>query len=515
VLSGKYGAVAAGHDITAQAAIDILEAGGNAFDAVIASTAAACIAEPVLASLGGGGFLTARPATAKPVVYDFFVQTPAQPVPHAECDFYPVIVDFGATQQEFHIGAGSIAVPGVAKGLFDVHRELGSMPMRDILAPAIQAARTGVEVNPLQAYLAKIVSPIHQATAEAQRLYAKAPDEAYVTGDTQRFERQADVLETLAHEGADLFYKGEIADAIAQQCRVGGHVQKADLENYTVVHREPHRLRVGDYEILTNPPPSSGGMLIGFALQLLHGQLGEEAFGSSNHLHRLVAAMDLTNKARVDCELRGDTLPACFARLDAVQLQAYRQAVLGRSAAMRGTTHISVADAAGNLASLTLSNGEGCGAIVPGCGFMLNNMLGEEDLNPGGFGRWQADQRMTSMMSPSVMRDFAQQREFVLGSGGSNRIRSAILQVLLNVIEFDLPVQYAVAASRLHIENNTLNIEKGFNRDVLATLLREYPEGKAWDEHNLFFGGVHTVMLKDSHFDGAGDFRRGGVYRVS
>ena len=74
---------------------------------------------------------------------------------------------------------------------------------------------------------------------------------------------------------------------------------------------------------------------------------------------------------------------------------------------------------------------------------------------------------------------------------------------------------YAVAASRLHIENNTLNIEKGFNRDVLATLLREYPEGKAWDEHNLFFGGVHTVMLKDSHFDGAGDFRRGGVYRVS
>ncbi len=515
MLSGKFGAVAAGHPETAEAATRILESGGNAFDAIVAATAAACVCEPVLASLGGGGFLTARAGNADPLVYDFFVQTPASPKKHDESDFYPIIVNFGTTQQEFHIGAGSIAVPGLVKGLFSIHGDFGVMPISEVFAPAITIARQGVSLNRLQAYLNDIVSPILLASRESRKLFARADESPLQEGDVQRFSQLADLFETLAIEGPDLFYKGEVAECIARQCEAGGHIQRNDLENYELIKRKPYVIRHGSYEIVTNPPPSAGGILIGFAIQLLSGQLGDSAFGSAKHLNSLIAAMDQTNKARLDCELRGEDLSDCFSDVDSEQIREYRDKIIGRPEAMRGTTHISVADAAGNQASLTLSNGEGCGEIVPGCGFMLNNMLGEEDLNPSGFGLWHANTRMTSMMSPGLMRDYAGQRDFVFGSGGSNRIRSAILQVLLNITEFNMDIQQAVASSRLHFEDNKLNIETGFDQTVLRSLLDVYPDTKVWDEHNLFFGGVHTVMSKGGHFDGAGDFRRGGIYRVS
>ncbi len=515
MLSGKYGAVAAGHPLTAEAAIHVLESGGNAFDAIVAATANACVSEPVLASLGGGGFLTARAVDQKPVVYDFFVQTPSTPVPHQDSDFYPVLVDFGATQQEFHIGTGSIATPGVVKGLFEIQRELGVMPMTECFAPAIETARRGLRLNALQAYLYSIVSPMLLASRDAQALYGKDGANILEEGDTQRFPQMADLMETLAIEGPDLFYRGEVAQAIIHQCEAGGHLSREDLSRYEVIRRRPHSINYGDYEIVTNPPPSSGGILVGFALQLIDGLLEGTRFGTLEHLHTLVSAMEQTNKARLDSELNGAALEDYVSRLDEKQLMAYKNQVVGRPAALRGTTHISVADAGGNLAALTLSNGEGCGNIVQGCGFMLNNMLGEEDLNPGGFGLWKANTRMTSMMSPGLMRDYRGKRDFVFGSGGSNRIRSAILQVLLNIMQYDMDVEQAVKSSRLHFENDKLNIEKGFAQAALKKLKDSYQDTKVWDEQNLFFGGVHTVLSQGRRFDGAGDFRRGGIYRVS
>ena len=138
------GAIAAGHPETARAAAAILAEGGNAFDAVLAGLCAACVAEPVLISLGGGGFLLARRAGGEAVLYDFFAQTPKVRRAEAEVDFFPIVADFGTAQQEFHIGMGSIAVPGTVKGLFRVHRDLGSMPMARIVEPAAALARAEV-----------------------------------------------------------------------------------------------------------------------------------------------------------------------------------------------------------------------------------------------------------------------------------------------------------------------------------------------------------------------------------
>ena len=177
----------------------------------------------------------------------------------------------------------------------------------------------------------------------------------------------------------------------------------------------------------------------------------------------------------------------------------------------RGTTHISVADSQGNLASLTVSNGEGCSYVLPGTGIMLNNMLGEEDLNPGGFHQWKEGCRLASMMSPAVA-ERADGTRLALGSGGSNRIRSAITQVLNNLLDFELSLEKALSAPRIHLENNMLSFEEGFSKKAMQALKASAPKTHEWVGKNLFFGGVHIVTAsQDGHFDGAGDPRRGGA----
>jgi len=179
--------------------------------------------------------------------------------------------------------------------------------------------------------------------------------------------------------------------------------------------------------------------------------------------------------------------------------------------ASRGTTHISVADSEGNLASLTLSNGEGSSYVLPGSGIMLNNMMGEEDLNPSGFHRMPPGSRLASMMTPTIA-NLADGSQMALGSGGSNRIRSAILQVLANMLEFDMGLEQAVQAPRLHLEGNQLNVEPGFSSAALELLETEWPGVKQWPDTNLFFGGVHAVeRLANGDFRAAGDPRRGGA----
>ena len=154
------GAVAAGHPKTAEAAVRLYALGGNAFDAALAALAAACVVEPVLTSLGGGGFLLARPAGRAATLHDFFVQTPRQRRPEAEAEFYPVVADFGTAQQEFHIGSGAIATPGTVRGLTVCQQQLSRLSLPEILAPAIEYARDGVPISALQASIFEIVSPI-------------------------------------------------------------------------------------------------------------------------------------------------------------------------------------------------------------------------------------------------------------------------------------------------------------------------------------------------------------------
>jgi gamma-glutamyltranspeptidase/glutathione hydrolase len=512
-VQASAGVVAAGHPVTAEAAATILEAGGNAFDAAVAALLASCVAEPVLASLGGGGFLLAFPAGGEPVVYDFFAQTPRRRRPEPELDFYPILADFGSAQQEFHIGLGTVAAPGTVRGLFSIHRELCRLPVAAIAAPALQAASEGIRLNGFQHYISSIVAPILHTTPEALALHQSPnhPERLAATGELVRQPRMSDSLDALLREGEDLFYRGEMGQALVRACREGGgHLCMADLEHYKVHRRTPLNLALRDARLLTNPAPSQGGTLIAIAMQLLgdHG-LAHAGFGSEHHLLLLARSMRLTQSLRSEAGLEADGtgLP------DETLMRAYRQSLRKHPGSSRGTTQISVADASGNLASMTLSNGEGAGHLIPGTGIMLNNMLGEEDLNPRGFHRWPENRRIASMMAPSLL--LGDDGSIVAtGSGGSNRIRSAILQVLLNLTEFELPLEQAVNHPRIHFESGLLNLEPEQQPAVLQALEAEFPQQKLWDGHNLFFGGAHSVR-RDAQGGllGVGDPRRGGVSR--
>lgn len=510
-MGDAKGVVAAGHKVTAEAAAEVLREGGNAFDAAIAAMAAATVPEFVFSSLGGGGFLMARPAGAKTAIcYDFFAQTPATKRREDEIEFYAIQADFGPATQEFHIGAGSTAVPGFIPGLHAVHEDLGRVPMARLLEPAIAAAREGVTITELHAYLYTVVAPILTATSTARRYFA--PDETLLrAGDSYRNDEVAGTLDALSREGPGLFTEGEVAQAVVAQSRdLGGHLTLDDLKGYSVERRSPLAWRYRGHELLLNPAPAASGALIAFGLALLEKILSE---GPPDPV-LLARVMEETNSVR---SARGQALHEIVRE---ETIESHLKVLAGHASSTRGTTHISVIDSEGNAAAATITNGEGNGHMVKGCGFMLNNMLGEEDLNPGGFHLWEPGTRLSTMMAPTIALS-PDGTLTALGSGGSNRIRTAILQVAINLFDRKMGLGDAINAGRLHMERGgAVSFEEApwhiaFNDDERAALLEAYPQAHGWPEQNLFFGGVHTAR-SDGHgrLEGAGDPRREGCVVV-
>ena len=523
---GTKGIVAAGHPETAKAAADVLAAGGSVVDAALAGLAAACVAEPVLASLGGGGFLLVHDQrinfAGKTVIYDFFTQTPCRQRPATDVEMLAIEADFGTARQVFHVGLGSVATPGVIRGLFAAHGDLGRMPIRQIVEPAMALARAGVRVDATQGHIARIVAAILRRRPDTAALFASPsrPGELIDEGDVRRMPDLADTLDILAVEGDDLFYRGEMGRLLADDCAAhGGHLTRQDLQRYQVVRRRPLLVERYGARISLNPPPAVGGLLVGLGLALFATDgLRATDFGSAEHLQRLLRVLALMDGERGNRRLAALEPAEAQALLAADGLAALRAAVddpvARRPMARRGTTHISVVDADGNAAALTLSNGSCSGNLVPGTGILLNNMLGESDLSPDGIGHWPTDVRMGSMMAPTLVEDAAGRR-IVLGSGGSNRIRSAILQVLLNLLVFAQPLKRAVASPRLHWEQGKLSLEPGFAEAVVAQLAVEGETLECWERQSMFFGGVHAALSgANGTFDAAADKRRGGAVAV-
>ncbi len=516
------GAVACGHPATAEAALEILQAGGNAYDAAIAAMCTAVAAEPVFFSLAGGGFLVAQPADSKPLVYDFFVATPKTPARDpSTLDFAPIVADFGTATQEFHIGLGSTATPGAVRGLFAIHRDLASMPLTELVAPALHHARQGVTLREVDAYLFSVVGAILTARADSRAAYTNRDGKLLVAGESVVQRDFADSLETIAREGEALFYEGEIAEAICRACKEqGGLLTREDLADYRVIRRAPLACHYRGARILTNPPASTGGLLIAFKLSIMQALLRErQAFGSPAWVETIGRTMALTNRARAENPLREESESATAHFLSEELRARYVDVLDCHPESPRGTTHISVIDGDGNLAALSLSNGEGNGYVLPGTGIMLNNMLGEQDLNPEGFHLWTPGTRLASMMAPSVAT-LADGRLTALGSGGSNRIRTAIFQVLVNLIDQGMSLEQAVDAPRLHVEHGVANAEGALAetcRQVLASASEPFADSVTdWPRHNLFFGGVHAASRSaEGVMTAAGDPRRGGAVAVA
>jgi gamma-glutamyltranspeptidase / glutathione hydrolase len=481
------GVVAAGHPLTAEAGAKVLRAGGNAVDAAVAAVLMSCVTESLMTGLGAGGHMLVAGGELEPKILDFFVEAPAEREragSHVELD--RVEVSFGDAAQSFHIGPASCGVYGVPAGVCEATRKWGSMELADLAAPAARMAEEGVPVNAGQAYVAKILADLLTSTPECAALWAPN-GHVLREGETLHNPELREALLRLAGDGAEPFYTGDIADAVYRWLHQrGSTLSRQNLADYGAIERDPVRIAYRDREILTNPPPSAGGTLLAYAL----GLLDREAAPPS--LAGIVAAMDAAQSERTAEFVEGLDQDGFLERFLASRLGS--------------TTHISVIDGHGRACSVTCTNGEGSGVVVPGTGIHMNNVMGEEDLNPLGFHLHPAGRRMPSMMAPSiVMRDRAV--ELVLGSAGSNRIRSALLQTIVGVVDNDLDVREAVEAPRVHLENGVLFAEPGVDVDALAADMQVV----AFSARNLFFGGVQAALSRDGNLSGAGDPRRGGV----
>ncbi len=468
------------------------------------------VAEPTLTSVGGGGFLMAAPIASEPLLFDFFVDMPSGCEIPDSLDFLPVDVDFGTTTQRFHIGRGAAAVPGMLPGLLLAQRRLGKLDIPQILAPAVRLGREGVELSPDQAYLIEILAPILLRESDGRVLFAPA-GQLLRSGERFRNGALADFLETLGRApDPETFCRNEMGSRLASWVGRGGAVTSDDLNDYRVAIRRPLPGRLLGRDVFLNPLPAQGGWLIELTLALL--DRIPAATGGRLDLAALVEAFHVTNLARKDHPFpKSHEVPvSATARFPLLleKLGGGRRG--GRTVAGDGdptlgsTTHVSVLDREGNAAAVTTTNGEGCGSFVQGCGFMLNNMLGEEDVNPEGFFRHPPGRRLASMMAPTVVRREGR-IELATGSAGSNRIRSAIVQVLVNYLAGGMSLREATDAPRIHVEGGVIHAEPGVSEATLAQLEDRF-EIQRWSRKSLFFGGANSA----SPSEGAADARRGG-----
>jgi gamma-glutamyltranspeptidase/glutathione hydrolase len=330
----------------------------------------------------------------------------------------------------------------------------------------------------------------------------------------------ADTLEAIARRGARVLYGGERGRAIVATVREGGgELTHDDLAAYRVVWRRPVRVPFRGAEVLSNPPPSSGGVLIAYGLALLQ-RLDDSDPGSAEAIAALVEVMREQTRARSGDFTRALHRGGLAARLlSPAELRSGRARIEGRLAGRRepapagGTTHVSAVDAEGNAASLSTSTGSGSGVIVPGTGIYLNNMLGEYDLVGGK--AVTPGRRLTSMMAPTLVLGRNGQPRLVVGSAGSARLRGAIMQIVVNVLEHGMTVDEAISAPRVHLDEPDVHCEGGADPAELDRLEAMGYLVKRWRRRNLFFGGAAAVARDpDGSLAAAGDPRRGGAGEV-
>lgn len=526
--TGSPGTVAAGHPETAEVGAQVLREGGSAVDAAVAAVFASWVCEPLLTGPAAGGHLLVVPAPdgsgrpgEAPLAIDAFCAVPgltSPPTPPTDDASDPigrlkaVDVDFGDAHQTFHVGAASVAAFGLIDGLVRLHGRWGRLPLADLAAPAAALARRGVALNRQQAYVATLLERILALTPDSRALWFR---DGTLLREGERFvaPELAATIERLGRDGAEPLRTGDLAAACVATCAAGGGTLTAqDQADYRARESEPLAVTYRDRRVLTAPPSSAGGVLLALAL---------------GHLDRLEHRRTGSPGNRVGPPTNAELI-AAMGRADAERTPEFDDRLhdhgfADRLLALRlgSTTHLSVIDADGLGCAITCTNGEGSGVVVPGTGIHLNNVMGEEDLNPrlrpGGAARppLPPGRRMPSMMAPSaVLRDGA--TEAMLGSAGSSRIRSALLQTIVGLVDHGRNPVDAVEAPRLHVEDGTIYVEPGL--DVPARRGGQIVEPVVrFRERNLYFGGVQVVCRdpRTGELSAAGDPRRGGAVVVA
>ena len=492
-------AISGGHQKTIEAAEIILRQGGNAVDAAIAAYLVSFISEPCMASLGAGGFAMIND-TKQVKLVDFFCQTPISKKPKKDQEFYPVVVDFGNTKEAFHVGKGSIAVPGAIAGIYKMHEVWGKLPMEELIEPALLWANEGIRLDKFQAYDITLLKDIFHLNEVGRDLFFDKNDKLKVEGDSVVMPQYADFLEALKHEGSPLFYQGEVAKSVARDLEYEGHLTRQDFAEYEAFISDPISFTFFDRNIFTPGFPSVGGMLITAILNKFQDAIIHEKaeFLSLNHFQFLINTFSTIQKLNNNPRTIADYLNSNFGIN--TRIQSFNGSKWG------GTSHFNVIDEDGMTVCLTTSIGEGSGYFIEGTDMQMNNMLGEEALMPNGFHNWDCNVRLQSMMSPSLVLNDSGRTVMGIGSGGAGRIPYAISQAIINLIYFNKNPQIAVESPRIHIQDGVIEVEEGF--DVPKEILDHV---NIWKNKSLFFGGTNLIYRNRNFMDGVADQRRFGA----
>jgi gamma-glutamyltranspeptidase/glutathione hydrolase len=525
----RHGMVISQNDIASQVGVDVMKAGGNAVDAAVATAFALAVTHPTAGNIGGGGFLVFRPRTGEPEAYDFREAAPAK------ADAKMWLDEKGEYSYEKHHESHlAVGVPGTVAGLHLAWKEHGSLSWEKLMEPAIRLAREGFPVTDgLAASIVEDWERLKRYPATvAQFSHGGTP---YQIGESLKQPDLAETLVRISEAGPAGFYEGETAELIEKEMgKNGGLITRADLKAYRAKKRVPIRGTYRGYEIISMPPPSSGGIALVEMLNILEGyDLAADGFGSARSLHRMAEAMRRAYSDRAhylgDPDFNPD-IPAD--RLTSKDYAAELRKSIHLDVASKSspesftwptespeTTHFSVVDADRNAVSVTytLEYGYGSGIVVPGAGFLLNNEMGDFNAGPGLTNEEgligtapnlaQPGKRMLSSMTPTIL---AKDGELfmVTGSPGGRTIINTVLQTILNVVDHGMNAQAAVDAGRIHHQwlPDRINYERqAFSPDTLNIL--------KWLGHDLReiegqgVAQVIVVNRKDGMLEGGVDLR--------
>jgi gamma-glutamyltranspeptidase / glutathione hydrolase len=523
-----HGMVAAAHPLAARAGLEVLQRGGNAVDAAITTALTLGVVEPNASGLSGGGFaLVYLAKEGRSYVVDFREAGPAKARP----DVYPLTSRNKALNDASATGYRAVAVPGELRGLEMLHQKFGSQPWADLFQPAIQQSEAGLVVSEtLSQILADEFDRLEKSPAMPwlQKNFYKdgLPAQA---GDVIRNPELTATLKKIASGGADVFYKGELAEAIAKEFAEKGSnwITQEDLANYRAILREPVKGTYRDCTVITLPPPSSGGLALLELLNILEGyDLAHMKQGSTEYLALCIEAQKLAfaDRAQYMADPAFAKVPVAglldksyaAERRKSIAQQKPNRASAGSPAKYESgsTTSFSVVDKDGNIVTITqtLNHFMGAGVVPEGTGILMNDEMDDFDLQPDSVNAPAAGKRPLSSMAPLiVLRD---RKPFLTaGSPGATRIITALANIVIGVVDFKLDLPEAILAPRFHNGNlSETAVEARFPREVLTALETRGYKLAVKKEMDLYFGGAQGIMfLPDGKLLGMGDPRRDGL----
>ena len=474
-VSAENGMVVSTSSYASKVGVEILKKGGNAIDAAVAVGFALAVTYPSAGNIGGGGFMVIHLADGKNTTLDFREKAPLSA--HKDMylnevgDFVPELSQQGTT---------SAGVPGSVAGLLYALENYGTLSLAEVIQPAIDLAKNGWRLERRDSIYFSNNFPLFEKYPSSKKIFAKN-GELYRVDDLFVQPDLAWTLEQIKENGKDGFYKGKVADLlVAQVSSFGGYITLEDLEKYLPVERAPVIGTYRGYEIISMPPPSSGGIALVELLNILENyDLSNEDWGSSKYIHHLVEAMKYVYADRTYHLGDADFYPvpeahltskeyakSIFERIEAANNRAVPSSEIESLDVVQvhestETTHYSVYDSFGNAVSTTttINSSFGSGIVVEGAGFLLNNEMDDFSGKLGAMNQFgllgteansiQPEKRMLSSMTPTIILKDGEPY-IVIGSPGGSKIITTVLQVVLNCVDFDMNIREAIEASRIH-----------------------------------------------------------------